>query len=81
MLDLQSRYQTPALTTVMIQGTLVNTSQLSKLLSKAALPEQTIQMSKAVYQKRLKCSSLLILKFDSKTNVFIIKFFLKNENE
>lgn len=81
MLGLQSHYKTPALTTVMIQGTLVNTSQLSKLLPKAALLERNSQMSKAVYQKRLKCPSLPILRFDSKANVFTVTFFLKNKNE
>jgi len=38
----------------MIQGTPVNTSQLSKLFSKSALLEQNILMSKTVYQKRQK---------------------------
>lgn len=81
MLDVQSHYKTPALTTIMMQGIPVNTSRVSKLFSKAALLELNIQMPKTVYQKRSKHCSLLILRFDSKTNIFIITFFLKNENK
>lgn len=81
MLDLQSHYKTPALTTIMMQGTPVNTSRVSKLFSKAALLELNIQMPKTVYQKRSKGCSLLILRFDSKTNTFIITFFSKERKQ
>lgn len=62
----------------MLWGIPVNTSQLSKLLSRAVLLEINIQMSKTSCQKISKCSSPLILRFDSKANAFIITFFSKN---